>query len=180
MTGVVTGSVSATDADGDTVRYSGPTSTAKGNVAVNTDGTFTYTPSELARHKALAGGAAATDSFTVTASDGYGGTLAVAVTVNVSPKNAAPANPTITVGQPNSSTGVVTGTVKALDPDGDTVRYGGTTTTAKGSVTVSTSGAFTYTPTAAAQHAASAGEPPPRMCSPLPRRISTAPRYPYS
>ncbi|MDT5338298.1 MAG: large repetitive protein, partial [Mycobacterium sp.] len=156
-TGMVTGSVSATDADGDTVRYSGPTSTAKGNVAVNTDGTFTYTPTELARHKALAGGAAATDTFTITASDSYGGTLAVAVTVNISPKNAAPANPTIVVAQPNSTTGIVTGTVKALDPDGDTVRYSGTATTAKGSVTVTTSGAFTYTPTAAAQHAASAG-----------------------
>ena len=78
---MVTGTVTATDSDGDTLSYTGPTSTAKGTVVVNSNGTFTYTPTDAARHKALAGGAAAKDSFTVTASDGYGGTLAVPVSV---------------------------------------------------------------------------------------------------
>ncbi|MDZ4235449.1 MAG: hypothetical protein U1C73_17205, partial [Dietzia sp.] len=49
----------------------------------------------------------------------------------------------------------VTGSIKANDPDGDTLTYTGMTTT-KGTVTVTTRGTFTYTPTAAARHAAAA------------------------
>ena len=156
-TGLVTGTVSATDSDGDTLRYTGPTSTNKGTVLVNSNGTFTYTPTDAARHKALAGGAAATDSFTVTASDGLGGTLAVRVPVTISPKNAAPINGIVSPSALNPTTGVVTGRVTASDPDDDSLKYTGSTTTAKGKVVVNANGTFTYTPTAAAQHAAAAG-----------------------
>lgn len=54
-TGVVSGRVVATDPDGDTVTYSGPTtSTLGGTVVLNSDGTFTYTPTSAIRHAAAA------------------------------------------------------------------------------------------------------------------------------
>ncbi len=154
-TGVVTGQIVATDPNGDPLTYSGSTTTSKGAVVVNTNtGAFTYTPTSAARHAAAKIGATAsatTDTFSVTVSDGRGGLTAVPVTVTISPKNTAPVAGTTTVGTPNSSTGVVTGSVSATDADGDTLTYTGSTTTSKGSVTVATNGSFTYTPTPAAR-----------------------------
>ena len=89
VTGVVTGSVSATDADGDVLTYSAPTSTAKGAISINAStGAFTYTPTVAARNTAAAPGATPTDradSFTVTVIDGRSGTAGTLVTVAVSP-----------------------------------------------------------------------------------------------
>lgn len=159
-TGVVTGSVTATDADLDPLTYSAPAGTAKGTISLNSGtGAFTYTPTAAARHNAaLIGGSSAdkADTFTVTVVDGYGGMVAVPVTVAVSPRNAAPIALTTTVGSPDSSTGVVTGSVAASDSDGDTLTYSGSATTAKGSVTVSATGGFTYTPTLGARDNAAA------------------------
>ena len=94
-TGVVSGSVSATDADGDVLTYSAPASTAKGGVSINaSSGAFTYTPTVAARNTAAAPGATAADradAFTVTVVDGRGGTAGTAVTVAVSPTPGAPA-----------------------------------------------------------------------------------------
>ena len=153
-TGVVTGSVTATDADRDTLTYSGSTTTTKGTVTVNAStGAFTYTPTAAARHaasKLTAGTAAKTDTFTVTVTDGYGGTVAVPVTVTISPKNTAPVSGTTKVGIPNATTGVVAGTVTATDADRDTLTYSAPAT-AKGTVTINPStGAFTYSPVARA------------------------------
>ena len=158
-TGAVAGSVAISDADSDVLTYAGSTTTSKGTVAVNAaTGGFTYTPTATARHAAARVGAttaATTDAFTVTASDGYGGTVAVPVTVTVSPKNTAPTAGTPTVGTPNAATGAVTGTVGVSDADKDVLTYSGSTTTAKGTVTVNAAtGGFTYTPTATARHAA--------------------------
>jgi pectate lyase len=89
VTGVVTGSVSATDADGDVLTYSAPASTAKGAIGINAStGAFTYTPTVVARNTAAAPGATPTDradSFTVSVVDGRGGTAGALVTVAVSP-----------------------------------------------------------------------------------------------
>ena len=153
-TGVVTGTLSATDADGDALTYSGSTTTSKGAVVVNANGSFTYTPTATARHAAARTGADAgdlTDFFTVIAVDGYGGSASAVVTVVVSPSNAAPVAGTAVVGSPNDSTGVVTGTLSATDADGDALTYSGSTTTSKGAVVVNANGSFTYTPTAEAQ-----------------------------
>ena len=153
-TGVVTGTLSATDADGDALTYSGSTTTSKGAVVVNANGSFTYTPTATARHAAARTGADAgdlTDFFTVIAVDGYGGSASAVVTVVVSPSNAAPVAGTAVVGSPNDSTGVVTGTLNATDADGDALTYSGSTTTSKGAVVVNANGSFTYTPTAEAQ-----------------------------
>ncbi|MEI8084389.1 MAG: Ig-like domain-containing protein, partial [Actinomycetes bacterium] len=155
-TGAVTGTVSATDADKDTLTYGAPATTAKGAVVINAGtGAFTYTPTATARHAAARIGAVTADkadTFTVTATDGYGGSVAIPVNVTVDPANAKPvAAGTPAVGTPNASTGVVTGSVSATDPDGDNLTYSGSTTTPKGSVTVAANGSFTYTPTATAR-----------------------------
>jgi len=97
--GVVTGAVAGTDADGDTIAYSGSASSAKGNFVLNANGTFTYTPNPTARHAAAANGAgpaATTDTFIVTLSDGKGGVTPVTVTVAVGPANNAPVGGAVT------------------------------------------------------------------------------------
>jgi VCBS repeat-containing protein len=164
-TGVVNGSVSATDVDGDTLTYSAPASTAKGAITINAStGAFTYAPTVAARNTAAAPGATPADradGFTVTVIDGHGGTATAAITVAISPA-VAPANrsPVLgvpSVGVPNTTTGVVSGSVSATDPDGDTLTYSAPTTTAKGGVIINAgTGAFTYTPTVAARNTAAA------------------------
>jgi VCBS repeat-containing protein len=167
VTGVVSGSVSATDADGDTLTYSAPSTTGKGGVSIVAGtGAFTYTPTVAARNNAAATGATAADlqdSFTVTVSDAHGGTATSAVTVAVSPTpgttpgNRAPVAGTPAVGSPNAVTGVVTGSVSATDADGDTLAYSAPATTTKGAVSIGAgTGAFTYTPTVAARNNAAA------------------------
>ena len=90
-TGVITGTVSATDADVDTLTYSAPATTAKGTVSLNAGtGAFTYTPTAAARNTAAGAYATAaekSDTVTVTVTDGYGGSVAVPVAVTVSPKS---------------------------------------------------------------------------------------------
>ena len=158
-TGVVTGTVTGTDADQDVLTYSGSTTTAKGAVTVTAStGAFTYTPTATARHAAAKIGATTadtTDTFTVTVSDGYGGTVAVPVTVTISPKNTAPVSGTSTIGTPDATTGAITGSVKATDAEADPLTYSAPATTTKGSVSLNAStGAFTYTPTAIARNTA--------------------------
>ncbi len=157
-TGVVTGEVVGSDIDGDPLTYSGPASTAKGGIVLAPSGAFTYTPTGTARHQASATNAApsaTTDTFTVTIADGRGGTVAVPVTVAVSPRNTAPTG-TASAGAPDATTGVVTGAVVGSDTESDALTYSGSTATAKGAVTVTTTGAFTYTPSATARTNAAA------------------------
>ncbi|SCX26589.1 VCBS repeat-containing protein [Mycolicibacterium fluoranthenivorans] len=158
-TGVVTGSINGADADKDKLTYSVATSTTKGDLTLDSaTGRFTYTPAQAAR---LAAGAAPaiddparSDSFTVTISDAYGGTITKTVNLVVDPNN-APTGAISTVGTPNPTTGVVTGTVKATDPDKDKLTYTTVATTDKGKITLNAStGAFSYTPTQAAREAA--------------------------
>ena len=153
-TGVVVGHMSGTDPDGDIVAYSGTQTTSKGGVVVQADGSFTYTPSPTARHNAARDGAAEADladAFTLTVSDGKGGSAAVPVAVGIAPVNSAPVLGIPVLGTPDASTGVVTGSVSATDADGDVLIYSGSTTTSKGGVVVDPTGGFTYTPTSAAR-----------------------------
>jgi VCBS repeat-containing protein len=149
-TGVVTGSVAATDANNDALTYGGSATTTKGAVTVNAStGAFTYTPTATARHAAAKIGATAAtaDTFTVTVTDGYGGVVPVAVTVAISPKNTAPVAGTTTVGTPDASTSAVTGSVSATDAESDALTYSTSATTTKGAVSLNAAtGAFTYTP----------------------------------
>jgi VCBS repeat-containing protein len=154
-TGAVTGTVGVTDIDQDVLTYTVTAQPTKGALSLNPNGTFTYTPTATARQAASADNAplsAKTDSFSVSVSDGRGGVVATTITVNISPTNTAPTY-TMAVGTPSSTTGVVTGTVTASDANGDAITYTATTP-AKGTVVVTSTGAFTYTPTADARHAA--------------------------
>jgi VCBS repeat-containing protein len=160
-TGVITGSVTATDADKDALTYSGSTNTSKGKVTVASNGTFTYTPTVTARHAAARTGASAgekSDTFTITVADGYGASLPITVSVAISPSNKAPVASILTINAPDQTTGKVTGSVTVSDPDGDTVSYSLPTSTTKGSVAFGSDGTFSYTPTAAARNTAASSD----------------------
>lgn len=116
-TGVVTGRITATDPDGDSLTYRLTSNTSSvsrsgarhlravdpegdpltcpssaGSLSVNAaTGSFTYTPTSPPPPS----GVSSTDNFTVTVSDGYGGSTSTPVAVPVT--------------APNPSTGVVTG-----------------------------------------------------------------------
>lgn len=156
--GVVTGRVTAVDRDGDAFTYTASTP-GRGAVVVNADGTFSYTASDVARAAARDTWYTDTDRFTVTVDDGHGGTRSVTVRVEVAPSNRAPTTGTPSIDTPDPRTGAVRGTVDAVDPDGDRITYRRETiTTAKGVLTIGSTGSFTYTPTAAARHAAATGD----------------------
>lgn len=154
-TGVVTGLMTAADADGDVITYSLPVSTDKGDISFGSDGSFSYTPTAQARHAAARDGATdadTTDTFTVTFTDGHGGSVEVPVSVSIIPVNSAPEVFTAIADAPDESTGAVSGSVSAGDADGDTLIFSGTGDTAKGRVVINPDGSFTYTPTATARH----------------------------
>ncbi|MCZ0727977.1 Ig-like domain-containing protein [Mycolicibacterium iranicum] len=155
VSGEVTGRITARDSDGDALGFTA-TTPGDGVVEVRPDGTFTYTPSVDAREKARDTWYTDTDRFRVTVNDGHGGTRTVAVSVKIAPANTAPRAGTPTFQAPNTATGAIKGSVNAVDPEGDSVRYSGTADTPLGRVVVERNGSFTYTPTAAARHAASA------------------------
>ena len=114
---------------------------------------FTYTPTAAARIAASAPNASTavrTDTFTVTVDDGHGGTALVSVKLTI-----AAIDGDFNPGTPNATTGAITAKITARDPDGNPLSYSGSFNTGKGAVTVQSSGTYTYTPTAAARHAAS-------------------------
>ncbi|UYQ95762.1 Ig-like domain-containing protein [Chitinophaga horti] len=133
----VNGAVAATDVDGDALTYAKATDPSHGTVTVNSDGTYTYTPSAN-YHGA--------DQFTVTVSDGNGGTATITVDVTVTSVNDAP------VGTNGSETTnedtPVNGAVTATDVDGDALTYTKATDPSHGTVTVNSNGTYTYTPNA--------------------------------
>jgi YVTN family beta-propeller protein/VCBS repeat-containing protein len=155
-TGALTGDLGVVDFDGDPLTYVVNTKPTKGTLVLNTNGTYTYTPTASARHAAAVPGASVTtDSFTVTVSDGRNGTLTETVPLAIDPKNSVP-TVTTTIGNPSTSTGVVTGSVKTSDGDGDKRTYTVTGEPTKGTVSITSTGSFTYTPTAQARAAATA------------------------
>jgi VCBS repeat-containing protein len=94
---VVTGQLTATDIDGDTLTFAladngGP---AHGSVTVNPDGSYTYTPNA---------DWAGTDSFTYQVSDGNGGVTTATVSVDVAPVADVP-NVDIGFGTPSLNDG---------------------------------------------------------------------------
>ncbi|MDZ4267074.1 MAG: Ig-like domain-containing protein [Mycobacterium sp.] len=92
--GVVTGTVIGSDADGDGLTYSGSVTTAKGTVVVSADGAITYSPNDIARRIAASvysTPARRSDTFGVTVSDGHGGSTTVTVSVVITPDTESPA-----------------------------------------------------------------------------------------
>lgn len=75
-------------------------------------------------------------------------------TVAASASAAAPTPGAVTVEAPDPGTGMVTGRVSAVDPDGQPLRYHAPAPTLHGTVSVAPDGTFVYTPTDAARRAA--------------------------
>ena len=84
----MTGTLHATDADGDHLIYALTTDASQGTATVHSDGTFTYAPTPEARHNAAAGGARPTPSPSPLSTDG--GSASTSVTVTVAPEVVAP------------------------------------------------------------------------------------------
>ncbi len=161
--GTVTGTVSASDGDGDTLVVLGTAITPKGSVLVSPEGAVAYQANYGAGHNAASDGATdadRTDTFTVYVTDRHGGLTALPVTVTIPGRNNAPTASPVIEGT-DQMTGVVAGTVGGYDGDGDTLVYTLTTETTKGAVSVdSATGDFTFTPTPEARVLARALDAP--------------------
>ncbi len=158
-TGAVTGTVSASDPNGDKITYKATTSSDKGTVTITTGGVFTYTPTATARHAAAKVGASSDTTnatVTVVVTDAKGASTTSNVSVPISPKNTGPVAGNSTVGTPDANTGVVVGSVLgSADPEGDSLTYSAPASTGKGNLTIDAgTGSFTYTPTASARNTA--------------------------
>ncbi|MBK9081563.1 MAG: tandem-95 repeat protein [Rhizobiales bacterium] len=132
----VSGAITASDVDGDTLSFATTTPPAHGTVTVDpATGAYTYTPDP---------NYAGPDSFVVTVSDGNGGVTTVTVPVTVTPVNDAP---TATGGDVSTSVDTpVSGHVDGSDVDGDPLNYAIDTGPAHGSVTIGPDGAYVYRP----------------------------------
>ena len=133
----VSGAVSATDVDGDSMTFSKTTDPLHGTVVVNIDGTYTYTPAP--NYNGI-------DSFTVTVNDGNGGITSVTVNVTVTPVNDPPVASALPVTTPEDTP--VSGAVTATDVDGDPLTFTKTTDPLHGKVVLNANGTYTYTPEA--------------------------------
>lgn len=113
------------------------TDVSNGTLALNSDGSFDYTPDSDFN---------GTDSFTYKANDGNADSGVVTVTIDVDDVNDAP----VAVGQSISTTQNISlpGVLGATDVDGDSLTYATTTDPVNGLITFfdSATGAFTYTP----------------------------------
>ena len=132
----VTGTLSATDADGDALTFALVSNPANGTVTLSGTGDrdFEYTPN---------GGFTGVDTFTFSASDGTNtsNTATATVTVNTQPVATGGSYTT-------SDIGMVTGIVGGNDADGDGLTFAVSAAPTRGTVTSldAATGEFVYTP----------------------------------
>ncbi|MDE2433572.1 MAG: VCBS domain-containing protein, partial [Burkholderiales bacterium] len=140
----VNGKVTATDPDSDPLSFGKGSDPAHGQVTVNPDGTWTYTPSQDYN---------GSDAFTVVVSDGQGHTTTTTVNVGVTPvPDAAVIGSTGTHGAVAEDTGVDStghlttgGALSVSDPDaGEAGFQANTVNGAYGTFTIGTDGTWTY------------------------------------
>ena len=140
----VSGRIAASDADGDTLNFAVGNPPAQGSIiSFNpATGAFVYQPGA---------GYVGNDQFTVTVSDGRGGSTVAVVNIGITPVEVVPP-----VNQSPTSSDVsltteedtpVDGAVPGADVDGDTLQWQVTSGPAHGTVTLDKdTGHFTYTP----------------------------------
>jgi subtilisin-like proprotein convertase family protein len=127
------------DPDGDTVAIESVGPAANGAVALNPDGTITYTPTA---------NWSGTDSFSYTVSDGRGGTDTATVTVTVSAVNDAPVAADDSAATNEDTAVVVAVLANDSDVEGDSLGLTIESQGAHGTATVNPDGTITYTPAA--------------------------------
>ncbi|TXK83539.1 S-layer homology domain-containing protein [Paenibacillus sp. N3.4] len=136
---VYSGNLAVSRYDGDALTYTITVNAAKGTaVVINpATGAFTYTPNP---------GATGTDTFTFMANDGIADSDAAVITVNIQTSNHAPVASDAAFNGPQNT--AISGTLSAIDVDGDALSYSIVTNGTKGTavVTNSATGSFTYTP----------------------------------
>lgn len=130
------------DPDGDALTAVPADPAQHGTVALNSDGSFTYTPDP---------GFSGTDTFTYRASDGTADSNVATVTVTVIAVNHPPAatDDVCTLEQDTTHTEPVPGVLaNDNDPDGDGLTAVLETDVSHGNLALSNTGSFTYTPAA--------------------------------
>ncbi|MCO4293217.1 Ig-like domain-containing protein, partial [Solitalea sp. MAHUQ-68] len=127
--------VQATDVDGDQLTYSINTAPMHGSILLNANGTYTYTP--FADYNG-------TDSFSVTADDGNGGTTQITVQLEITPVNDAPVaeNTNLTTDEDVP----LDGTLSATDVDNDVLAYSVISEAANGLFKLNQNGDYNYVP----------------------------------
>jgi len=131
-----------TDPDGNTLSAALVASPAHGTLSLSSNGSFTYTP-----NASFVG----QDAFTYRASDGQANSNTATVTINVSTNNRSPVanNDAYSVNEDATLTVAAPGVLgNDTDADGDALTATVATGPTHGSLTLQSSGAFTYTPTA--------------------------------
>ncbi len=133
----VSGTVSATDANGDVLTFSKVSNPSHGIVSVDSDGHFIYTP--VTNYNGP-------DSFVVSVNDGHGGTATGTVLVTVIPVNDIPVAYDDTKIIPEDTQ--LSSNIVAFDGDGDVLTFTKVSDTIHGTVTVDSNGNYTYIPDA--------------------------------
>jgi len=131
-----------TDVDADTLTVTASTPPANGNLAINPDGSFSYTPNLNYN---------GTDSFTYTISDANGGSDTALVYLTIAPVNDPPVatNDTYTTDEDIALNVPAPGVLaNDTDVDGDalTVIVNAATSPANGNLVVNSDGSLTYKP----------------------------------
>ncbi len=134
-----TGTLAASDVDGDALTYSIVLNGTKGTATITNaaTGAYTYTPNPNAN---------GADSFTFNAHDAALNSNTATVSVTITPVNDAPVASNGTLTTPEDTP--ASGTLAATDIDGDALTYTIVTNGTKGTaaITNAATGAFTYTP----------------------------------
>lgn len=151
--GKVTGNITATDVDGDTLSYAVAGSAVAG-LTVATNGAFTFDASNAA-YQSLAVGATKVVTAPISVSDGKGGVVQTTLTVTVTGVNDAPVAPAATAKVTEDAK--VTGQIAASDVDGDTLTFA-VVGTAPAGLSVAANGAFTFDASNAAYQALAEGQ----------------------
>src|SRR5262249_4376768 len=128
------------DADGDTLTVTDHTDPSHGNLSINTDGSFTYTPD--ANYNG-------SDSFDYTIDDGHGAADSATVSITINPVEDAPdaSDDSYTLDEDTILSVTAPGLLaNDYDADGDTITVTSHTAASHGSLSVDSDGSFDYTP----------------------------------
>ena len=142
-----TGTLTATDADGDALTWSGSATGTYGAFAITSGGSWSYTAGTAA--EGLAAGETKTDSFVATVTDEAGATATKTVTITLTGTNDQPVVTSSTAAAKGSVTEDTApgtgGTLTASDVDGDTLTWSGSASGTYGTFAIAASGVWTYT-----------------------------------